>query len=68
MNTYAIKSISKENCQGDFMQLKRELEILFKLDHPNIIKQYEIYEDVKYIHMVTEACYGGPLFDKIISN
>lgn len=48
--------------------LKRELEILFKLDHPNIIKLYEIYEDNKYIHLVTELCTGGDLLERVIAS
>ena len=39
--------------------------ILQLLDHPHIISLYEIYEDEKYIHMVTEECDGGSLDDMI---
>jgi calcium-dependent protein kinase len=46
--------------------LKREVEILLNLDHPNIIKLYDVYEDYKYLHLVTEYCSGGPLFDRIV--
>ena len=43
-----------------------EAEILRKVDHPNILKLYEIYEEEKDFHLVTELCSGGELFDKII--
>ena len=36
--------------------LRRELEILKNLDHPNIIKFYGIYMDDMYIHYVMEFC------------
>jgi calcium-dependent protein kinase len=36
------------------------------VDHPNIIKLYETYEDSKYIHMVMEMCVGGDLFENIV--
>jgi calcium-dependent protein kinase len=37
-----------------------------KLDHPNIIRVFEFYQDVKYFYIVTELCTGGELFDKIV--
>jgi calcium-dependent protein kinase len=38
---------------------------LTKLDHPNIVKYYETYNDDKYIYLVMEYIGGGELFDKI---
>ena len=46
--------------------LKREIEILRTVDHPNIIKFYGAYEDAKYFHIVMELCEGGELFDRIV--
>lgn len=46
--------------------MKRELEILIKIDHPNIIKLFDSYEDEKYFHLVTELCTGGDLHERII--
>lgn len=36
-----------------------------RLDHPNIVKYYETYDDHKYIYLVMEYCPGGELFAKI---
>lgn len=36
------------------------------MDHPNIIKLYEVYEDTRYIYLIMEECSGGELFDRII--
>jgi calcium-dependent protein kinase len=36
------------------------------VDHPNIIKFYEVYEDLQYIHLVMELCTGGELFEQLI--
>ena len=38
-----------------------------RLDHPNIVKYFETYDDTKYIYLVMEYCPGGELFDKIAS-
>ena len=46
--------------------LRREIEILRCVDHPCIIKLYDVYEDDRFIHLVTELCTGGELFDRII--
>ena len=42
-----------------------EVAILNTLDHPNIVKYYETYNDQKYIYLVMEYCNGMKLFDKI---
>lgn len=39
--------------------------ILNTLDHPNIVKYYETYDDPKNIYLVMEHISGGELFDKI---
>ena len=46
---------------------KYEISILKKLDHPNILKLYEVFEDDKRYYLVTELCKGGELFDEIIN-
>ena len=38
------------------------------LDHPNVLTLYEIFEDSKYVHVVTEACLGGNLYDRIMNS
>jgi serine/threonine protein kinase len=44
------------------------VQILTKLDHPNIVKYYETYIDEKYIYLVMEYIGGGELFDKIAAS
>jgi len=36
--------------------LLKEIDILKNLDHPNILKIYEFYEDSKYLYIITELC------------
>jgi len=37
-----------------------------EMDHPNIIKIYEMFEDEKKYYLVQELCKGGELFDEIV--
>lgn len=48
--------------------LNQELFILKKMDHPNIIKFYETYQDEKDFYFVMEYCSGGELLDRIVKN
>lgn len=62
----AIKIIYKEDCSEDEKQkIFREVEILKRLDSPNIVKIYEYFEDNKFIYIVMDLIEGGELFDKI---
>ncbi len=45
--------------------LKKEVEILKELDHPNIIKIFEFYDNDSDFYIVQELCNGGDLFSKI---
>ena len=51
---FAIKRINKEKKTVNHKVLLKEAEICLKLNHKNIIKYYEIYEDIKYINIVME--------------
>lgn len=60
----AVKSILKGNKRRMAM-LKKEIEITKMVDHPNIIKLYEIFEDVTTIYLVMEFCAGGHLLARV---
>jgi calcium-dependent protein kinase len=63
----AIKEIRKENFKKEQLEeIINEVGTLKTLDHPNILKVYEMYEDKKCVYIVTELCTGGELFEKII--
>lgn len=57
--------LNKAKLKDHIEAIKEEVKILTKLDHPNIVKYYETYDDVKYMYLVMEYCPGGELFDKI---
>ena len=45
--------------------LREEINILYKLDHPNIVNYFETYDDKKYLYLVMEYVKGMEMFDKI---
>ena len=65
----AVKSIHKKSLmtEEDRKVVFTEVNILKSLDHPNIIRLYEFYQDEKNYYIITELCSGGELFDRIIS-
>ena len=62
----AMKKIEKvkEN-EIDDMEIKNEIDILKKLDHPNIVKIYEFYNTLTDFYIVTEYCKKGELYSYI---
>ena len=68
----AMKAIKKttddEEEENNEMEIINEINILMKMDHPNIVKIFEFYNSEKYYYLITEYCEGGSLFDLIIKN
>lgn len=66
---FAVKCIKKtsELKEDEIASLKEEVAVLQQVDHPNIIKLYDFYEESKMFYMVTEIMAGGELFDRIVS-
>lgn len=61
----AVKVVNKHKLRDAIDQIKEEITILSKVDHPNIVKYYETYDDPKYMYIVMEYCNGGELLDKL---
>lgn len=61
----AVKTMSKGNAKH-VHRFRQEIAILKLMDHPNIIKLYETFEDRRQIYLVMELCEGKELFDRII--
>ena len=53
---YAIKSIDKTDDQNleEKANFSREVEIMYKLHHPNIVKLYGHFEDSKYCYFIMQ--------------
>ena len=62
----AIKVLDKQKMQFNMQMVKDEMAILQRLDHPNIVKYYETYNDKSYIYLVQEYIKGKQLFQHIV--
>lgn len=61
----AIKMIDKRRVRGKESLLATEIYILQQLDHPNIIKFYEVYQSELYFYICMDYCPGGELVERI---
>lgn len=52
--------------QEDEIALKDEIAVLQELQHPNIIRLFDVYEEKDHYYLVTEKMIGGELFDRIV--
>jgi len=61
----AIKTIAKTKVKH-IERFRKEIAIMKIMDHPNIIKLFETFEDHHNIYLAMELCSGGELFDRIV--
>ena len=61
----AIKKIYKTYDEVTEEEIINEIEILKKLNHPDIVKILEFYKTEQAYYIVSEYCSGGELFDKV---
>jgi serine/threonine protein kinase len=63
----AIKVVKKSDLElGERRKLLEEIELLEKLDHPNIGQVIEMFEDDKRFYFVNEMMFGGSLFERLM--
>ena len=64
-----IKIVEKMDMDEDeLLNMAREVEILRKLDHMNIVKYIETYDERDYIYLCMELINGTDLMQKIIDS
>ena len=59
----AMKQVTKTKIQ-DMGKFQTEIKILSMLDHPNIVRLFEVIEDDKYYNLLEELCTGGELLTR----
>jgi tRNA A-37 threonylcarbamoyl transferase component Bud32 len=65
----AIKILEKERIVdlADVERVKREIHILTRVRHPNVIRLFEVIDSPRHIFLIQEYCSAGELFDYIVS-
>ena len=65
---YACKILEKSNIieEDDLKRCLREMAILSKMDHDNVIKTFEIISEPLRYYIIMEYCSKGELFDYIV--
>ncbi|KAL3929818.1 MAG: hypothetical protein SGBAC_012044 [Bacillariaceae sp.] len=45
--------------------LQREIDSMRDLHHPNVMEMQDVYEDDHFVHIVSDLCTGGELYERI---
>ena len=66
----AIKILEKAKIKNnkDLERIEKEIKYMKKLNHPNIVKIYEIFDDKDNYYISMEYVSGGELFNYIVKN
>lgn len=59
------KKIAKTGSIMTGDQILQEIGNMAMLDHPNVIKVFEYFDDPDFVCQIIEPCYGGELQDKV---
>lgn len=63
----AIKRCDRSKI-SNFDRFIIEVNSLAWLDHPYIVRLFDVYEDKNAVYLITELCTGGELFERITEN
>ncbi len=62
---FAVKAIDKSKACTRVDFSLREVDIMLRLCHPNVIETHDIFENISHLYLVIECMQGGELFDII---
>lgn len=63
--SFAVKCIRLSDVRHELHLLKREVSILKKVSHPNILRLHEVYQDAEYLYLVMDLYPNGNLADLV---
>lgn len=63
---YAVKKFSKMKVES--AQFENAVAMIKTLDHPNVIRLFDVFEDNRSFHLVLEYCGGNNLFERILED
>jgi len=63
-----VKTMHKDSMPDEesLCKMFNEISLQADLDHPNICKVFEVFDDHVHLHVVNELCEGGDLCDKLL--
>eukprot|EP00931_Biecheleriopsis_adriatica_P102488 TRINITY_DN77452_c0_g1_i1.p1 TRINITY_DN77452_c0_g1~~TRINITY_DN77452_c0_g1_i1.p1 ORF type:complete len:521 (+),score=107.45 TRINITY_DN77452_c0_g1_i1:49-1611(+) len=59
-----MKEIPKTN-RADDARLQEEVKLQASMDHPHIVRLFEVFEDEKQVYILMEACDGGDVYHAV---
>lgn len=62
----AVKVVRKARVRIPVEDIEREIMVMKQVDHPNIVRLFEWYEDKKRIYLVMDFIRGGTLRDSVL--
>ena len=67
---YAIKAIDKRNATNiqEKPYFRREIEIMYRVHHPNVVKLFGHFEDANYCYFLMEYIPGGNIYSLVQKN
>jgi serine/threonine-protein kinase SIK3 len=65
----AVKIVDKADLDEENQKkIFREIDIMRRLNHPNIIRLYQVMETEAMIYIITEYAANGEIFDYLVNN
>jgi calcium-dependent protein kinase len=63
---FAVKELKLASFRkGKMAQMKQEVENYLLMDHPHIVRLYDVFESKESLHLVMECMEGGELYERV---